>query len=229
MNATFSTTRPASTARSDNWRRLLIPLLLAAILGALFLTDAATHSFAEAHRSARLDELFKLITPFGHAVFPLLTAPCFLLAGTLRRDARCLRSARGILLSALLSGLLVAVGKPLFGRCEDVHSHHTITEMRRAKPREYSHGALRWLKARWGRFPSGDTAISFSTVMPIVLECPPAGWILFPLATLVAFERVYFGVHLGADVFAGAVLACIVAQFVMRRLRAASTRSAERR
>lgn len=227
MNATYSTTRRTAPEQGKSWQPFLLALLCAAILGVLFLTDAATHNFAAAHRSARLDEFFRTVAPFGHAVFPLLTAPLFLLAGWLRRDARCLRIARGILISALLSGLLVIVAKPLFGRREENDSRQALTETQRAKPREYSRGATSWIKARWGLFPSGDTAISFSTAMPIVLECPPTGWILLPVATLVAFERIYRGVHLASDVFAGAVLACFVARFVMRRLRAASTRSAK--
>ena len=155
-----------------------------------------------------------------------MLAPCLLLAGWLRRDPRLMRLARGVLFSALLSGLLVVIAKPIFGRLEEGDATPPVAAVQRAQPPQKSNAALQWLDARWGRFPSGDTAVAFSTFVPIALEYPPTGWILLPLATLVAIQRVYFGVHLASDVFAGAVLAIVVAIFVMRRLHAASTRKA---
>lgn len=55
-------------------------------------------------------------------------------------------------------------------------------------------------------FPSGHAASAAAFVAGVALESPRLGTALAPLATSVAFSRVYTGVHYPGDVLAGAAL-----------------------
>ncbi len=60
-------------------------------------------------------------------------------------------------------------------------------------------------------FPSGHTlhAVCFST--QAVVQFPELGWVLAPLATLIAASRVVLGLHYPSDVLAGALLGLALA------------------
>lgn len=60
-------------------------------------------------------------------------------------------------------------------------------------------------------FPSGHSASAFAFAVGVTLELPVAGALLGPLATAVAFSRIYTGVHYPSDVLAGAILGTSVA------------------
>jgi undecaprenyl-diphosphatase len=74
-------------------------------------------------------------------------------------------------------------------------------------------------------FPSGHATVSFACATVLALAVPRLRWPLFALAALVAFSRVYVGVHYPGDVLAGAVLGVVIAT-ALRRLAAALRRSA---
>jgi len=60
-------------------------------------------------------------------------------------------------------------------------------------------------------FPSGHTlhAVCFST--QAVAQFPELGWVLVPLAALIAASRVVLGLHYPSDVLAGALLGLVLA------------------
>ena len=57
-----------------------------------------------------------------------------------------------------------------------------------------------------GSFPSGHATVAFACATVLTLAVPRLAPPLFVLATLVAWSRVYVGVHYPFDVLAGAVL-----------------------
>ena len=60
-------------------------------------------------------------------------------------------------------------------------------------------------------FPSGHAATSFAAAVVLAAYVPRLAPALFTLAVLIAFSRVYVGVHYPVDVIAGAVLGAAVA------------------
>ena len=73
-------------------------------------------------------------------------------------------------------------------------------------------------------FPSGHATVSFACATVLALAVPRLAWWLFGLAALVAFSRVYVGVHYPGDVLAGAVLGVALAT-ALRKLAEALRRS----
>ena len=55
-------------------------------------------------------------------------------------------------------------------------------------------------------FPSGHATVAFACATVIALAVPRLRWPVFVLAALIAFSRVYVGVHYPLDVLAGALL-----------------------
>jgi undecaprenyl-diphosphatase len=74
-------------------------------------------------------------------------------------------------------------------------------------------------------FPSGHATVSFACATVLALAVPRLRVPLFALAALIAFSRVYVGVHFPFDVLAGAVLGVVIA-IALRMLAAALRRSA---
>jgi undecaprenyl-diphosphatase len=62
-----------------------------------------------------------------------------------------------------------------------------------------------------GSFPSGHATVAFACATALALAVPRLALPLYVLAALVAWSRVYVGVHYPLDVFAGAVLGVMLA------------------
>ena len=73
-------------------------------------------------------------------------------------------------------------------------------------------------------FPSGHATVSFACATVLALAVPSLRVPLYALAALIAFSRVYVGVHFPFDVLAGAVLGVAIA-IALRKLAAALRRS----
>lgn len=75
-------------------------------------------------------------------------------------------------------------------------------------------------------FPSGHATVAFACAAVLALAVPRLRWWFFGLAALIAFSRVYVGVHYPGDVLAGAVLGIGLATAL--RMLAAALRRSER-
>lgn len=73
-------------------------------------------------------------------------------------------------------------------------------------------------------FPSGHATVSFACATVLILAVPRLRVPLYVLAALIAFSRVYVGVHYPFDVLAGAVLGVGIAT-ALRMLATALRRS----
>ena len=74
-------------------------------------------------------------------------------------------------------------------------------------------------------FPSGHATVAFACATVLALAVPRLAALLYALAALIAFSRVYVGVHYPGDVLAGAVLGVALA-IALRTLAGALRRSA---
>ena len=73
-------------------------------------------------------------------------------------------------------------------------------------------------------FPSGHATVSFACATVLALAVPRLRWPLFALAALIAWSRVYVGVHYPGDILAGAALGVLIAT-ALRMLAGALRRS----
>lgn len=99
-----------------------------------------------------------------------------------------------VVLALVLSQLVVdGVVKPLVGRARPFTAEPTITVVGAYRPPTYS-------------FPSGHAAQSFAAAVVLASALPRRKAWLFLLAALIAFSRIYIGVHYPLDVAVGIVV-----------------------
>ncbi len=151
------------------------------------------------HRLGVLDPVFEglsLVGSFG--LVWLLLAAVFALSS--RSPWLLVRVAVAILLAEVLSGLLkVAIGR------ERPPLAHPDPEPLVRVPSTHS-------------FPSGHATVSFACATVLALALPRLAWAFVALAALIAFSRVYVGVHYPGDVLAGAILGAAIGAVVSRAL-----------
>ena len=76
-------------------------------------------------------------------------------------------------------------------------------------------------------FPSGHAMTAFAVAGAVALLAPRLRWPVLGLAAVIAFSRVYLGVHFWIDVLAGAVLGLAVGLCVAWPLHRSGRRRAE--
>lgn len=85
-----------------------------------------------------------------------------------------------------------------------------------AQPRPFAVGAAQLIgKAPEGfSFPSQHASFTFTVATTVLLYRRLLGWLALAAAALVAYSRVYLGVHYWSDVIAGAILGALIAYCV---------------
>lgn len=105
--------------------------------------------------------------------------------------------ATGLLLGFLIGNLTL---KPLIARVRPFDIVEGI-ELLIAAPRDFS-------------FPSGHTLSSFIAAFILTMTDKRFGYAAIPLATLIAFSRMYLYVHYPSDILGAVVLAAIISAVV---------------
>lgn len=160
--------------------------------------DYAAFQWLRTHHSPLLDAVMAGLSDIarGSAIWIALA----LLIGFLHRSRW--PAVTQVLLAIGLTFLITDyVAKPFFGRARPFESY--------AQSRVYGY------KPTTRSFPSGHAAGAIAGAYALGRLAPDARAIFWLLAVLVAFSRVYLGVHYPADVIAGALLGSGIAKFVV--------------
>ena len=107
------------------------------------------------------------------------------------------KPAMAMALTGLLGVLLYSLLKRLFVRERPFITHQAISQGAAPLDR-YS-------------FPSGHTLHAVSFAWQAAAHFPELGWVLLPLAALIAASRVVLGLHYPTDVLAGATIGAALA------------------
>jgi undecaprenyl-diphosphatase len=150
--------------------------------------DTDIQRFVVENRVGVLNPVFEGLSLAGSFGIVWLVLAVALAGFSLRRPWMLLRVAVAILLAEMVSGLL----KAELGRDRPPVAHPDPEPLVRL-PATHS-------------FPSGHATVSFACATVLALAVPRLAWLLFVLAALIAFSRVYVGVHYPGDILAGAIL-----------------------
>ena len=168
---------------------------------AIFAADRAVLLFLQELRAPVLTAVLRFFTHLGDsgAVWIALCAVLLILRPT-RRGA--VELALSLAVTAILCNLIL---KPIIAR---PRPFLTIEELELIVPALTSYS-----------FPSGHASSSLAAAMSLTLAYGRRGAWAFVPAVLIAFSRMYVGIHYPSDVIVGALLGCAVAWAVHRACR----------
>jgi undecaprenyl-diphosphatase len=170
-----------------------MPVALRSVVSAI---DASLFHWVIAHRSPPLNQTMIIL---GHGGGLVWAAGAVALGLVFRgRWPGVFQVALAIGLAALFADF---AAKPLIARHRPFVSFSDIEIM--AKPQ------------RSGSFPSTHTASAFAASFVLSRVFPEARFVFWISAALVAFARVYVGVHYPLDVLGGALIGLAAAAFAM--------------
>jgi undecaprenyl-diphosphatase len=171
------------------------------------LVDTRLERWIVHHRTGWLDDIFVALSQVGAqgAIFLIIAA---ISAFYWRRPAIFLY----VLLGSLLADVLSLILRHAIGRERPPLRFPDPEPLVRVPPNP--------------AFPSGHAATAFACAALLAWLTPLPKVSLFILATLIAFSRVYVGVHYPLDAIGGAILGLAVAT-ALRRLVEARRRSAQ--
>ena len=149
-------------------------------------------------RSEFLTPLFRFITTSGNSGLIWIAVTCFLLAFKKTRKAGVM-SAVALVFSLIFTNLLI---KPLVARTRPYELMDRLVILIE-RPHDFS-------------FPSGHTTAAFASAWVMFRQLPKKiGIPALVYAFLMAFSRLYFGVHYPTDVLGGIVLGVLYAVAAM--------------
>jgi membrane-associated phospholipid phosphatase len=178
------------------------------VIGGLMAFDTKLANESQEHRSSATNSLSTATTDLGAAGAWVISGG-LVVGGLALNDSHLSTTGREALESGVLSGLIVTILKPVFGRERPPAANNEVAFEPGSK--NYS-------------FPSGHATEAFTVAS--VIAARSSGWLIPTLAyagaTAVAFDRVNDRAHFPSDVVAGAALGIAVGRFVVHRHERAS-------
>ena len=146
-----------------------------------------------------LDWLMPRISALGNSgLIWILIAVAFLFSKNHRKQGVVL--AVGLIVGFLIGNVTL---KPLIARMRPSWINTGI-ELLIKNPMDYS-------------FPSGHTLSSFIAAILITLNNKKLGFVVIPLAALIAFSRMYLYVHFPSDIL-GAIILAFIISFIVHKI-----------
>ena len=167
------------------------------------MADVAVKDATQSHQSAALDDLTRIVEPFG-AQYSWAVLGAYAAVGLIFHDADARDTAiDGVIASLLASGVITPSLKFAFGRARPNQTDDPLE----FHPFHSGYTAL----------PSGHATQAFA-VASVISAHSDKLWVsvsAYTLAGLVAFARVYHNAHWTSDVTAGALIGTAVGQGVV--------------
>jgi len=165
--------------------------------------DVAVRDHTQSHQSAALDDLTRIVEPFGRT-YSLAVLGAYGIVGFVFHDAEARDTAiDGLIATALASGIITPTLKAVIGRTRP----NATTDPLDFHPFSGSDLA----------FPSGHATQAF-VVASVISAHSDQLWVsatAYTLAGLVGFARVYHNAHWTSDVVAGALIGTLVGRSVV--------------
>lgn len=120
-----------------------------------------------------------------------------------------LYAARGRAVRTILAVVLAV------GLCDAISHRFIKPNVQRSRPEKAGVSVVLRTRSHGGySFPSNHAANSFAAATVLAMACPAWRWPAFVIAALVAYSRVYVGVHYPLDVAAGSGLGLLVGALI---------------
>jgi membrane-associated phospholipid phosphatase len=172
--------------------------------------DVAARDHTQSHQSAALDDLTRVVEPFGQE-YAWAVLGAYGVVGLIFHDADARDTAiDGAIAYGLAGGIITPSFKRVFGRARPNQTDDPLT----FHPFESGFTSL----------PSGHATQAFA-VASVISAHSDRFWVsasAYTVASLVAFARVYHNAHWTSDVVAGALIGTLVGRSVValnRRIR----------
>jgi len=171
--------------------------------------DISLFTFINSHHGTFFDNFFHIISQFGNGwiVVPLVAA-IIIMATPRAHLAR-------VLVCAVIAGTLAGIANTQVKRL--THRPRPVVYFEKRMENSGITAKVHIVGRCWGEnsFPSGHAATAFASAAILAMLYGGYFSLGFVPALLVAYSRVYMGVHFPSDVLGGAVLGSAVALLVI--------------
>ena len=192
---------------------------IALVTGLLIATDEDSYKEIKKFqaRNKWVDDISPKVTQLGLGTWNLGIAGAFYLGGVLLKDKKAKETARLTVMTFIHTGVVVQLGKHLFGRqrpSQDNGIDHWSGPagfFKRYKPYQL---------ANYDAFPAGHVISIFGTATVISQMYKDKLWVpvlSYSVAALCGMSRITEDTHWLSDVFLGAVLGIVIGKYVVKK------------